>query len=222
MHARLATIRGHARHLVLAALVAGLLLSQAGPLPVLAAAVLMAALAGRSTVALLAAAAVLGGAALADARLAALDAGHLASMHGDRVESRAVLLEPLRARGGGRSVARVRLLDGPGAHEQAVLRMRGPVRPVAAAGGAAVAEVGDVVSVIGRVAPLGVYDAYQRRRNAHAAVDASRVVAPARGAAGSPGRWTRCGGAVRRGSSGGLRRPRPRCCAGWCSARTSG
>ncbi len=198
MRARLAAIRGHARHLVLAALVAGLLLGPLGPAPVLAAAAVMAALAGRSTVALLAAAAVLGGAALADARLAALDAGHLASMHGDRVDSRAVLLEPLRARGGGRSVARVRLLDGPGADEQAVLRVRGPVRPAAARA----PEVGDVVAVIGRVAPLGVYDAYQRRRNAHAAVDASRVVATGARRGGPAGALD----SVRRRGEAGLER----------------
>ena len=38
-------------------------------------------------------------------------------------------------------------------------------------------EVGDILLVAGRVGPLGEYDAYQRRRNAHAAIDASRVVA---------------------------------------------
>ncbi|HEX6023392.1 MAG TPA: hypothetical protein VFZ00_15465, partial [Solirubrobacter sp.] len=110
----LAAVRAHARHLVLGALVAGLLVAPVGPAAVLAGAAVAAALAGRSAVALLAAAAVLAGAAIADARLAALDAGPLASMHGKFVESRAVLLEPLRARGANRSVARVRLLDGPG------------------------------------------------------------------------------------------------------------
>ena len=173
-------------------------------------AVVAAALAGRSTVALLAAAAVLGGAALADARLAALDAGRLASMHGERVESRAVLLEPLRARGGGRSVARVRLLDGPGAGEQAVCvrELRGRARPRRRAAAAACrGRSATSCRVVGRVAPLGAYDAYQRRRNAHAAIDASRVVRPARGAAGSPGRWTRCAGAARRGLARGLAPP---------------
>ena len=38
------------------------------------------------------------------------------------------------------------------------------------------AEVGDVVFVRGVVGPLGRFDAYQRRRNAHAAIAATRVV----------------------------------------------
>ena len=54
--------------------------------------------------------------------------------------------------------------------------MRGAGAPRGSRGRRGGAEVGDVVAVVGRVAPLGVYDAYQRRRNAHAAVDASRVV----------------------------------------------
>ena len=60
----------------------------------------------------LAAAAVLAGATLADARLAALDAGVLAHLHGRSIETRAIVLEPVRDRVRGPSVARVRLLDG--------------------------------------------------------------------------------------------------------------
>src|SRR5262249_54103789 len=105
-------------------------------------------------------------------------------------------LEPIRNRTGGASVARVRLLDGPTTGEQAVLRARAwatqtretpttttdtapnassPGRPsgVASAG----VQVGDIVFVRGRVAPLGFADAYQRKRNAHAAILAQRVEA---------------------------------------------
>ncbi|MDA0181781.1 DNA internalization-related competence protein ComEC/Rec2 [Solirubrobacter phytolaccae] len=233
----LATVRAHPRHVVLAALVAGLLLSRAHPAAVVATALAAATLAGATWPAPIAAAAVLLGATLADARLTALDAGVLADMHGRSVTTRVVVLEPVRERAHGPAVARVRLLDGPGAGEQAVLRSRawpGPPRAAreggstaapapgttgggatagatlgggatagvaaggeaaagvgAAAGGGVTADeatggeakhgagpsvaVGDIVAVSGRVAPLGFADAYQRLRNAHAAIDASRV-----------------------------------------------
>ena len=45
---------------------------------------------------------------------------------------------------------------------------------------------------------------------------------PARGGVGWPGRSTGCGGGRRWGSLAGCRRRRRRCCAGWCSGRTSG
>ena len=73
------------------------------------AAAAVAGLAARGKVALLAVAAVLGGAVLADARLAALDAGSLRAMVGQRWEGTAVLLEPVR-RHGAHASARVRLL----------------------------------------------------------------------------------------------------------------
>ena len=125
----LATLRAHPRHLVLAALVAGLLLPHAGPALVLPAAII-AALAGRVPVAAAAVAALLAGAGIADARLAALDEGVLAHSTGRATTARAVVLEPLRERAAGPAVARIRLLEGLGAGEQAVLR----VRPSAYAG----------------------------------------------------------------------------------------
>ena len=165
----LAGVRAHPRHLVLAALVAGLLLVTAGTAAALVAALVAGALAGRRPVAVVAAAAAIGGAGIAHARLDALDAGVLARMHGQRIAARVTLLEPIRERVSGPAVARVRLLDGPGAGEQAVLRVRGyadeGARP----------EVGEELRVDGRVAPLGRFDAYQRRRNAHAAIDAHAV-----------------------------------------------
>lgn len=192
---------------MLAALVAGLLLAPLGAPAVLPAALAAAALGGRALVATVAGVAVIAGAGLADARLAGLDAGALAGAHGRPVDARAVVLEPVRERRVGPAVARVRLLGGIGAGEQAVLRVRpsayaGRLRPRdastagAASPGAAGAasraaatnpdpiagplvgwpEVGDVVRIRGRVEPLGEFDAYQRRRNAHAAIAATRVV----------------------------------------------
>ena len=94
----LAALRAHPRHVVLAALVAGLLLGRRarrrGGWPRLVA----RRARWPSRAALLAAAAVLDRPTFADARLAALDAGVLASMHGRTVETRAILLEPVRAR----------------------------------------------------------------------------------------------------------------------------
>src|SRR4029079_18525620 len=85
------------------------------------------------------------------------------------VEARATLREPVRERVSGPAVARVRLLDGPGAGEQAVLRVR------AYAYEGPWPEGGEVLRITGRVAPLGAFDAYQRRRNAHAAIEANVV-----------------------------------------------
>lgn len=176
-HARraLATVRAHPRHVVLAALVGGLLLGRADPAAAVAAALVLAALAGDPRWGLAVVAAVLGGASIANARLAALDAGVLAQLHGRTLITRAILLEPVRERAVGPSVARVRLLDGPGAGEQAVLRSRAWPRPDGAARGVFGVQVGDIVAVAGRVAPLGFADAYQRPRNAHAAIEATRV-----------------------------------------------
>src|SRR4051812_26316834 len=211
----LAAARAHPRHVVLAALVAGLLLVAGGPLAVLAAALAAAALAGRRPVAGLAAAAAIGGAGVAHARLAALDAGVLARMHGQRVATRGTLLEALpervsgpaggpgtaAPRAGGRgervsgpAVARVRLLAGPGAGEQAVLRVRGYAYD------GAWPEVGEELRVDGRVGPLGRFDAYQRRRNAHAAITAYAVKRTGRTRAGVAGALD----AVRRRAEHGL------------------
>ena len=128
----LAAIREHPRHLVLAALVVGLLLGRASAAAIVLAGAAFAAAARRPRVAPLAAVAVLAGASFADARLSALDAGVLASLHGRTIATRAVVLEPVRDRAAGPSVARVRLLDGPGAGEQAVTPLEPGVATVAA------------------------------------------------------------------------------------------
>ena len=108
-HARtgLHTVRAHPRHLLLFALVAGLLAATATPgWAVPAAAGTAAALAGRLPLAPVAAAAVLAGAALGDARLEALGPGALPRLAGASLEARAIVLEPPRRRADGSLVAR--------------------------------------------------------------------------------------------------------------------
>jgi competence protein ComEC len=103
-------VRRHPRHLVLFALTAGLLLGPVAPAAALAAAGAAAWLAGRLPLALIAAVAALAGSTLAQARVAALSAGQLPSLVGRTIDTRAVLLEPVRLRRNGSAVARVRLV----------------------------------------------------------------------------------------------------------------
>jgi competence protein ComEC len=145
-------------------------------------------------VALVAAGAVLVGAVVADLRLAAIDGGRLASIQGRAIAARAVLLEPVRERSWGPAVARARLLGGPAPGEMAVLRVQPAVHPGAWPG------VGEVVDVTGKVAPLGPYDAYQRRRGAGAALDVARLRATGERRGGISGIVD----AARRRAEGGL------------------
>ncbi len=175
----LEVVREHPRHVVLFALAAGLGLGPVSAPGTVAGALAAAAVGGRRALGALAAGAVLLGAVVADARLAALDAGVLPAMHGRHWEGRATVLEPVREHGS-HAAARVRL-DGLG--EQAVMRLRVPGGagrawpPGPPAGGAAPPwpTMGAVVAVSGRIAPLGHYDAYQRRRGAHAALEVDRL-----------------------------------------------
>ena len=223
--AAVAVARGHPRHVVLFALAAGLALGPLSAAATLGAAALAAAAAGRRAVALLAVGAALGGAALADARLAALDAGSLRAMTGQRWEGSATILEPIREHGAHAS-ARVRL---EGLEEMAVARLRVPGggRLGAAAGGLAGGgrsagglspggpsprprhawpEVGRVVALAGRVQPLGRYDLFQARRGAHAALEVDRMRVTAAWRGGSRGPSIGFGGGRRRGLLGGLPR----------------
>jgi competence protein ComEC len=167
----------HPRHLGLLAVVAGLL---AGSLPRVAAVVLAVAagiaalgggmlaqrrLAEQAGLAVVLALLVLLAAALAGARLAATSGARLAALSGEAVRAEAVVLEPVRDRGGGPAVARVELRTGAARGEVAVMRVR------AAQFGAGWPEVGEIVTIAGRVAPLGRYDAYQRARGAARAID---------------------------------------------------
>lgn len=166
----LAVVATHPRHRALLALVAGLVvtpLTRTGEMVVAAAVGALTALATRRPApAAVAAGLVLAGGLWASERLAALEDGLLPRLQGRALASRVVLLEPLRDRAFGTATGRVRLLDGAARGEQAVLRLRramlGGARP----------EVGDVLAVRGSVAPLGRWDAYQRRRGALAALEA--------------------------------------------------
>src|SRR4051812_9604906 len=102
----LAAIGRHPRHLVLGAVVAGLLAAPAGEFVVLPAAVALALLAARPRLAVIVVVALFAGALFSEARLQSLDAGVLGTGVGHRIESRAIVLEPVRERVTGPAVAR--------------------------------------------------------------------------------------------------------------------
>jgi competence protein ComEC len=196
-----AAVADHPRHVLLFAATTGLVLAPLSPATTLVAAAAAAAtvLVARATMpspgpietpraaivtagssaarplgptlllAVAAAAAVLVGALVADLRIASLDGGPLPRMHGRTIAARAVLLEPVRERAVGPAVARARIVDGPARGEVAVLRVRADAHAGPWPG------VGELVAVEGEVAPLGGFDAYQRRRGADAALEAERL-----------------------------------------------
>lgn len=168
---------GRPRHLVLAGLVAGLLLGPISVPGVLLAALVAVGLGAGALPGLLCAVAVLGGAAFADARSAALEADPARGMEGQTVIAKAVLLEAVRERPTGMRAARIRLLDGRAA--RAVLAAR--VDPGVA--WPSRARVGDVLTVGGGLVALARHEAYQRRRGAHHALDvrAARATGTRRG-----------------------------------------
>ena len=204
MRSVLAAVDGHPRHVLLFAITAGLLTGPLSPTATMAAAAAAAILvaaarvaasasappalsppsaasfagdprsvsavlaAAASPLSLFAAAAVLAGAAVADVRLGALEGGSLPHMHGRTIDARAVLLEPVRERAVGPAVVRAKLVGGRVDGEVAVLRVRSRGR-----GGRP--GIGEIVAVRGAVAPLGRFDAYQRRRGAGAAVEVTTM-----------------------------------------------
>jgi competence protein ComEC len=197
----MSVIRAHPRHAVLFALVAGLLAAPVSPALVPVAAAVALVLGGRPPVALACACAALGGGLIGDARMTALDGHRLAALKSKRVEARAVLLEPVRERPAGPAVVRARLLDGAAAGEVAVVR----VRPAAHAG--RWPPTGAVVALVGRVVPLGRYDAFQRRRGAGAAIDADRLDATGERRGGPAGELDRVRERAERGLESGLPPP---------------
>ncbi len=160
----LATVREHPRHLVLFALVGGLLCG--GWVPVLAGALALVAMlvAGRPAVALLAVVAVLGGAAFAQARRLAIDTGPLPGALGQPLNARMTLLEPLHERPSGELAGRARMVGGRADGETLLLRL--PDHSYAPRR----AEAGDVMDVAGRLVTLRRFDRIQRRRGALAGV----------------------------------------------------
>jgi competence protein ComEC len=174
----LAALHRHPRHLILAALVTGLLAAPLAPPAILLLALAPAALADRPPLALLAAATVLAGALGAQARLHALDRTQLPPLFGTTVIARVVLLEqPRPVRFGHTALVQVRsLAPAAGAGERAMLRIGQDIAW-------SPAPTGAVVDVRGRLRALGPFEQHYARRGAHAAItlDAAAVTGARRG-----------------------------------------
>jgi hypothetical protein len=152
----LGAVRARPWHLLLGALVAGLLAGPFGVRALVLAAAVLAALAGRPGVALVAIALVVAGGAVAVARLHALDRTELRPLLGADVTRQVVLLEPPRpARFDTTALARLR--GGQGGGEKVLLRLHGSPP-----------DVGSVLRVEGKLRALSPYESYQRRHGAHA------------------------------------------------------
>jgi competence protein ComEC len=181
----------HPRHVVLAGLVAGLLLTPVAgaALPVLGGLIVVVlvpaarrlgpwargAPCSAAVLALGAVLAALAGCVGGQARVAASDATALRPLLGQELELDVVVLEPPRTRGWGGKVAPGRIVVGhPGAGERIVLRL-------AAHGGVRAAwprsPTGAVVRVRGRLRELGPADVVERRRGAHAQLVVDRLAA---------------------------------------------
>ncbi len=160
-----AAVARHRRHLLLAALVAGLLAGPSSPAALAAASALVLVAVGEARLAFGALAALLAGAAFADARLAALDRSALVP---GEVSVRATLLEHPRARAFDTRVAAVQV-RGERVLLKAAARVRWPPRAVP----------GTVLEIDGRLAPLRRRDAHERRRGAHARLVATAIRATA-------------------------------------------
>jgi competence protein ComEC len=193
--AGLAEVRLRPLHLAAAGMVFGLLAGPRAPMLVLGAVLLCPLVAGRAAGALALAVAVLGGAVLADARLAALDHTELAPRFGHVSTERVTLLErPRTTRFGGRT-AIVRL-DG----ERVLVRTSARVRwPVAA--------VGAELAVEGVPARLGARDNWLRPRNVHAVLRAESVAATGRSRGGVAGTLDAVRARAERAIDRGLPRP---------------
>ncbi len=151
----------HPRHVLLAALVAGLLAGPSSAAALAAALALVLLVVREAPLVLGALVALLAGAAIADARLTALDRSTL--VLGD-VTARATLLEHPRTRAFNTRTAAARL-HGERVLVKAPARVRWP-RDVAP---------GAVLEIAGRLAPLGPRDEVERGRGSHALLLASAI-----------------------------------------------
>src|SRR4051794_6651243 len=171
----LAEMRARPLHMGLGALVAGLLAGPRAPAAVLAGVLVCPLLTRRALSALALVAALLGGAILADARLAALDRTALTERLGHAVSVRVWLLEPARPRPFGGRTAIVRLGD-----ERVLVRTSARVRWPAV-------PVGRELAVDGVLDALRPADAWLRPRNVHAILSADRVDVTGRARGGLAG-----------------------------------
>ena len=158
---RLVALGEHPRHLLLAALVVGLLTGARWPAALALALALVLLGVREGALALGMIVMLVGGAVIAQARLAALDRSALVP---GAVAARATLLEHPRARSFGTRVAAARV-RGERVLVTASARVRWP--PGAAPG--------VVLDVRGRIAPLRAHDAYERRRGTHALLLATQI-----------------------------------------------
>jgi competence protein ComEC len=170
-----AAARGHPRHLVLGALVAGLLVGPHSPglAFLVAAVVLLAASALRlhALVGVLCAAALVGGGLAAHARLVGLDRTALHPLIGRDVTVHATLQEPARPTSTGGERALARLTTGRGRGEVVLARMpgiRSRTAPRPQHAGWDGLEAGDEVVLAGSLQRLRSWDAWARVRGAHA------------------------------------------------------
>ncbi len=192
----------HPRHLVLAGLVAGLLLGPSSPPPYVAAAAMVAILLARDWLpALGMLAALLAGAAIADARLAALDATALGPLLHSTVGVRATLLEHPRERAFGVRVAAARLRSGAGSGERVLVRAAAHVRWPRGA------QPGVELALRGRLAELRAADAHERRRNSHALLRAESIAATGRRRGGLAGALDAIRARTERALTRGVPRP---------------
>lgn len=172
-------LHAHPRHVVLAALVTGLLAGPlAAPPTVLLLALAAAMLAGRPPLALLAGTAVLVGALGAQARVQALDRTSLPLYFGATATARVVLLEqPRPVRFGHTALVELRALVPDDAAGASAL----PPRPDSAAGERVMLRIGQdvawppertgaLVDIRGRLRALGPFEQHYARRGAHAAI----------------------------------------------------
>jgi competence protein ComEC len=168
------------RHLVLAAIVAGLLaaplVSRGAVVAGVVALLVVGGAARRPGLGMLVAVGLLGGAAVSEARLAAADRPSVAPLLGRPLAARAVVLDPVRRRSFGGWAAAVRLADGPARGMRVVLRGPQRVRRPAAGPGAE-------LSVRGRLVRLAPWERNEAVHGARAAlvVDAARTTGAVRG-----------------------------------------
>jgi competence protein ComEC len=173
--AALTEIRLRPLHTAIAALVLGLLAGPRAPLAVLAGLAAGPFVTRRPAAALLVAVALGGGALLADARLAALDATALADRLGHAASVRVWLLEAPRPRAFGGRTAVARL-----GRERVLVRTTARVPWPAA-------RIGREIAVDGVLEGLRPGDAWLRPRNVHAVLRADRLVPTGRARGGLPG-----------------------------------
>jgi competence protein ComEC len=159
----LGEVRARPLHAALAAAVVGLIAGPRAPAVVLAALPVCAVVARRPAATLAVAAALLGGAVLADARLAALDRTALTGRLGHAATVRVWLLEAARPRAFGGRTAMVRL-----GRERLLVRTSGRVAWPRV-------RVGQELAVEGVVEALRPADAWLRPRNVHGVLRAERV-----------------------------------------------